>query len=48
MTAIPLSPTDLALAALLVLSTALFEKPAFKNVVVNGLLLAEDGSRSIQ
>ncbi len=28
---------------LMVLSTALFEKPAFKNVVVNGLVLAEDG-----
>src|SRR5215471_14280701 len=30
---------------LLVLSTALFQKPAFKNVVVNGLVLAEDGSK---
>jgi isoleucyl-tRNA synthetase len=30
---------------LLVLSTALFGKPAFKNVVVNGLVLAEDGSK---
>ena len=28
---------------LMVLSTALFEKPAFQNVVVNGLVLAEDG-----
>jgi len=28
---------------LMVLSTALFEKPAFENVVVNGLVLAEDG-----
>ncbi|NOU37007.1 MAG: isoleucine--tRNA ligase [Kiritimatiellaceae bacterium] len=28
---------------LMVLSTALFKKPAFKNVVVNGLVLAEDG-----
>jgi len=28
---------------LMVLSTALFEKPAFRNVVVNGLVLAEDG-----
>ena len=28
---------------LTVLSTALFDKPAFKNVVVNGLVLAEDG-----
>ena len=30
---------------LLVLSTALFGKPAFKNVVVNGLVLAEDGRK---
>jgi len=30
---------------LLVLSTALFDKPAFKNVIVNGLLLAEDGRK---
>ncbi len=28
---------------LMVLSTALFDKPAFKNVIVNGLILAEDG-----
>ena len=28
---------------LMVLSTALFDKPAFNNVVVNGLVLAEDG-----
>jgi len=28
---------------LMVLSTALFKKPAFQNVVVNGLVLAEDG-----
>ena len=28
-----------------VLSTALFDKPAFKNVVVNGLVLAEDGKK---
>ncbi len=28
-----------------VLSTALFDAPAFKNVVVNGLILAEDGSK---
>lgn len=28
---------------LMVLSTALFDKPAFRNVVVNGLVLAEDG-----
>ena len=30
---------------LLVLSTALFGKPAFKNVIVNGLVLAEDGQK---
>jgi isoleucyl-tRNA synthetase len=30
---------------LLVLSTALFGKPAFRNVVVNGLVLAEDGQK---
>lgn len=30
---------------LMVLSTALFEKPAFKNVVVNGIILAEDGAK---
>lgn len=30
---------------LMVLSTALFDKPAFKNVVVNGLVLAEDGQK---
>lgn len=30
---------------LLVLSTALFDKPPFKNVIVNGLVLAADGSK---
>lgn len=30
---------------LLVLSTSLFDKPAFENVVVNGLVLAEDGRK---
>ena len=30
---------------LLVLSTALFDRPAFRNVVVNGLILAEDGQK---
>ena len=30
---------------LIVLGTALFDKPAFKNVVVNGLVLAEDGRK---
>ncbi len=28
-----------------VLSTALFDKPAFQNVIVNGLVLAEDGKK---
>ena len=30
---------------LVVLGAALFDKPAFKNVIVNGLILAEDGSK---
>lgn len=30
---------------LLVLSTALFNKPAFKNVIVNGIVLANDGKK---
>ena len=30
---------------LMVLSVALFDRPAFRNVVVNGLLLAEDGKK---
>lgn len=30
---------------LTVLSAALFDQPAFKNVIVNGLILAEDGSK---
>jgi isoleucyl-tRNA synthetase len=30
---------------LLVLSTALFDRPAFRNVIVNGLVLAEDGKK---
>ncbi len=30
---------------LLVLSVALFQKPAFKNVIVNGLILADDGKK---
>ena len=30
---------------LMVLSTALFEKPAFKNLVCNGLVLAADGKK---
>jgi isoleucyl-tRNA synthetase len=29
----------------MVISTALFDKPAFKNLVVNGLVLAEDGKK---
>ena len=32
---------------LMVLSTALFDKPAFNNVVVNGLVLAEDGELAL-
>jgi len=31
--------------SLMVLSTALFDKPAFLNVIVNGLVLAEDGQK---
>ncbi len=30
---------------LIVLSTALFDKPAFLNVIVNGIVLAEDGAK---
>ncbi|KAL0587483.1 hypothetical protein ABG067_002779 [Albugo candida] len=30
---------------LMVISTALFDKPAFKNLIVNGLVLAEDGRK---
>lgn len=30
---------------LTVLSSALFDKPAFKNVIVNGIILAEDGAK---
>ena len=30
---------------LLILSTALFDRPAFRNLIVNGLILAEDGSK---
>lgn len=30
---------------LTILSTALFKKPAFKNVIVNGIVLAEDGAK---
>ena len=33
------------LRVLQVLSTALFNKPAFHNVIVNGLVLAEDGKK---
>jgi len=31
--------------SLIVLSTALFDQPAYKNVIVNGIILAEDGSK---
>ncbi|MBS0629358.1 MAG: isoleucine--tRNA ligase [Verrucomicrobia bacterium] len=30
---------------LMVLATALFDKPAFQNVIVNGIILAEDGNK---
>ena len=30
---------------LMVLSTALFDRPAFRNLIVNGLVLADDGSK---
>lgn len=30
---------------LMVISTALFDKPAFKNLIVNGLVLAADGKK---
>ena len=30
---------------LMVISTALFDKPAFKNLIVNGLILAADGKK---
>ncbi|KAF7458752.1 isoleucyl-tRNA synthetase family protein [Cryptosporidium felis] len=30
---------------LMVISTALFDKPAFKNIIVNGLVLASDGKK---
>ena len=30
---------------LMVIATALFDKPAFKNLIVNGLVLAEDGKK---
>ncbi|MDG2175019.1 MAG: isoleucine--tRNA ligase [Gammaproteobacteria bacterium] len=30
---------------LLVLSTALFDKPSFKNVIVNGIVMSEDGKK---
>ena len=29
----------------MVLSTALFDKPPFQNVMVNGMILAEDGKK---
>lgn len=33
---------------LTVLSAALFDKPAFKNVIVNGLVLAQDGKKCLR
>ena len=29
----------------MILSSAIFDKPAFKNVIVNGIVLAEDGAK---
>ena len=29
----------------MVFAAALFDKPAFKNVIVNGIILAEDGNK---
>ena len=34
-------------STLMVIATALFDKPAFKNLVVNGLVLAEDGKKMV-
>ena len=34
--------------SLLVLSTALFNKPAYKTVICSGLILAEDGKKLIE
>jgi len=39
------SPFAAPTLLLQVLSTALFDKPAFKNLIVNGLVLAEDGKK---
>jgi isoleucyl-tRNA synthetase len=33
---------------LMVISTALFDKPAFNNLIVNGLVLAADGKKNVQ
>ena len=41
----PQRPVLTAWRAAQVLSTALFDKPAFKNVIVNGLVLASDGKK---
>ena len=30
---------------MIILATALFDKPAFKNLIVNGLVLAADGKK---
>ena len=32
---------------LMVLSTALFDRPAFKNLICNGLVLASDGKKCL-
>jgi isoleucyl-tRNA synthetase len=36
---------NLRFYTLMVLATALFDKPAFKNLICNGLVLAEDGKK---
>ena len=41
----PLSAPRSWFYTLMVLSTALFDKPAFKNLVCNGLVLAADGKK---
>jgi isoleucyl-tRNA synthetase len=33
---------------LMVLSTALFDRPAFQNLVCNGLVLAADGKKNVK
>jgi isoleucyl-tRNA synthetase len=33
---------------LTVLSAALYDKPAFRNVIVNGMVMAEDGKKNVE